>query len=428
MVAATPIAEYDRQRALDLDQADPLAGFRERFVIEDEQLIYLDGNSLGRLPQATHDRLTEVVEREWGDRLIRSWNENWFEAPQRIGGKIAGLIGADPDEVLVADSTSVNLFKLALAALQSQGPERNRIVTDDLNFPSDIYIAEGVLKLAGHQGELVVVPSIDGIHGPCEDIIAALDEQTALLTLTHTAFKSSYTYDMALLTERARQAGVLSLWDLSHSVGAVPVDLHACGADLAVGCCYKYLNGGPGAPAFLYVRRELQERLQNPVSGWMGAANLFDFGLHYQPDPGIRHFLTGTPPILSLCAIEPGLDLLCAAGMERIREKSLHLSEFLIELWRKHLQPLGFRLNSPEDAACRGPHISLGHDDAQRIDLALIREMQVLPDFRKPDNIRLGIPPLYTRFIDVFDALMRMREVVVTGRVQAQVIGGETVT
>jgi len=428
MVAATPIAVYDRQRARELDQADPLAGFRDRFVIEDEELIYLDGNSLGRLPEATHDRLTRVVEREWGDRLIRGWNENWFEAPQRIGGKIAGLIGADPDEVLVADSTSVNLFKLALAALQTQGPKRTHIVTDDLNFPSDIYIAEAALKLAGRAGDLTVVPSSDGIHGPIDAIVATLNDRTALLTLTHTAFKSSYTYDMAQMTARAKQAGVLSLWDLSHSVGAVPVDLHACGADLAVGCCYKYLNGGPGAPAFLYVRRDLQKLLQNPVSGWMGAANLFDFGLHYQPDPGIRRFLTGTPPILSLCAIEPGLDLLCAAGMAQIRDKSLRLSGFLIDLWREHLQPLGFRLNSPTDAACRGPHISLGHDEAQRIDLALIREMQVLPDFRKPDNIRLGIPPLYTRFIDVYDAIMRMREVVESGRYLNQEIGPDTVT
>ena len=404
----------DEAHARSLDAADELAPFRARFQVDDPALIYLDGNSLGRLPLATTELAADLVTRQWGQRLIRSWNEGWMDAPARIGAKIAALIGARPDEVIVADSTSVNLFKLATAALRLQ-TGRSTILTDDLNFPSDIYILQGIVDLLGRQHRLTIVPSPDAVHGPAAALGAACNGDTALLTLSHTVFKSGYTYDMAALTAAAHAAGALVLWDLSHAAGAVEIDLHAAGADLAVGCTYKYLNGGPGAPAFLYVRRDLQERLGNPLSGWFGQERLFDFGLDYTPAPGLRRFLSGTPPLLSLAAIEPGVDLLLEAGMDRLRAKSVRQTDYLIALWETTLAPLGFRLNSPRDAARRGSHISLGHDEGLRIDLALIHDVNVLPDFRAPESIRLGIAPLYTSYHDLFIAVQRLRRVVTDG-------------
>jgi len=402
------------ESASELDAKDPLAGFRRRFLIDDPELIYLDGNSLGRLPAATVELVESAVKEQWGKGLIRSWNDGWFEAPERIGDKIGRLIGARSGEVVVADSTTVNLFKLALTALK-QRPGRSRILTDDLNFPSDLYSLTGVVEALGDRHSLEVVPSADGINGPVEEIRARLDERTALLTLSHVTFKSGYLYDMVALTRAAHEVGALVLWDLSHSAGAVPVDLEAARADLAVGCSYKYLNGGPGAPAFLYVRRDLQESLTNPLPGWMGQLNPFAFELSYQPVADVRRFLTGTPPILSLLMIEPGVDLLLEAGMRRVREKSIRQTGYLIELWRQLLAPLGFSLNSPENAPRRGSHVSLGHSEGLGIDLALIREMKVIPDFRQPDNIRLGIAPLYISFSDIQQAVWRLHEVVERG-------------
>jgi kynureninase len=402
----------DAAYARELDAADPLAAFRERFVHADPRLIYLDGNSLGRLPQVAVTQAQTLVEKQWGDRLIRSWNEGWFDAAERIGAKIAGLLGAHPDEVIVADSTSVNLFKLAVAALRHR-PGRTRILTDDLNFPSDLYILQGVVDLLGNRHRLEVIPSLDGIHGPATGVAGALDERVALVTLSHTTFKSGYTYNMADMTMVAQAIGALVLWDLSHSAGAVPIDLAGSGADLAIGCTYKYLNGGPGAPAFLYVRRSLQAQLGNPITGWMGQKNLFEFAPTYRPVAGLRRFLSGTPPMASLALIEPGVDLLLEAGMERLRAKSVRQTEYLVALWERLLQPLGYTLNSPRDPAQRGSHISLGHPEGLRIDLALIRERNVLPDFRYPDNIRLGIAPIYTSFADIHAAVMRLQEVVV---------------
>jgi kynureninase len=413
----------DEARAL--DAADPLSVFRERFVIADPELIYLDGNSLGRLPRATAARLATVVQHEWGERLVRGWGEGWFEAPQRIGGKLAGLLGAAADEVVLADSTSVNLFKLALAALLAR-PERRVIVTDDLNFPSDLYVLESAARLAG--AAVRVVPSADGIHGPVEALAAALGGDVALLSLSHTCFKSGYTYDMAALTAAAHRAGALALWDLSHSAGAVAVDLNGAAADLAVGCTYKYLNGGPGAPAFLFVRRDLQNELANPISGWIGRRDPFDFAPDYAPVPGIGRFLTGTPPILSLSAVEPGVELLLEAGIERLRERSLRLSEYLIARWQERLAPLGFRLNSPRDPARRGSHVSLGHAEGLRVNLALIHDQKVLPDFRRPDNIRLGIAPLYNSFADLHTAVERLRAVVAERLYEHYDAAGLTVT
>ena len=401
---------FSLEYAQSLDAGDELASFRDQFVA-DPDLIYLDGNSLGRLPKATVKRMQQIVETEWGERLIRSWNEGWIETPGRIGGKIARLVGAQPDEVIIADSTSVNLYRLALAALQSR-PGRHKIVTDDLNFPSDLYILQGLCQQLGPDYTIEVVPSSDGIHGPVNGLAAAIDEDTALVTLSHTVFKTSYTYDMTDITRLAHDAGALTLWDLSHAAGSVLVDLNDAKADLAVGCTYKYLNGGPGAPAFLYVRSDLQETLQNPMQGWMGQTGMFDFGLDYQPAPGLQRFLTGTAPMMSVSAIEPGVDLLLEAGMERLRAKSIRQSEYLVALWEQELAPLGFVLNSSRDVTQRGSHISLGHADGWRIDQALIHDKNVLPDFRKPDNIRIGIAPIYNSFVNIYESVARMKQIV----------------
>lgn len=393
-----------------LDAQDSLAHFRQHFVIDDPELIYLDGNSLGRPLHATQALARDLVERQWARRLIRGWNEGWIEAPARIGAKIARLIGADPDEVLVADATSVNLFKLAVAALRHQAG-RHVVLTDNLNFPSDLYILQGAMGLLGQPHRLEIVPSADGIHGPAAALIGRLQPDVALLTLSHTVFRSSYTYDMAALTAAAHQAGTLVLWDLSHSVGATSVDLHAAGADLAVGCTYKYLNGGPGAPAFLYVRRALHGQLANPISGWMGQHNPFAFGLDYVPAAGLRHFLTGTPPVVALSLIEPGVGLLLEAGMAAVRAKSVQQSEYFIELWESVLAPWGFTLKTPRDTHHRGSHVTLAHPEGLRIDQALIHDMQVITDFRAPDNIRFGFAPIYTSFSEIAAAVARLLQV-----------------
>ncbi len=422
MTFSTDIAYTD-----ELDRRDELAAFRQRFVIDDHELIYLDGNSLGRLPKESVTRMRDVVERQWGVSLIRGWNNGWIDLPERVGGKMAALVGARPDEVIMADATSVNLFKLATAALRAR-PGRTKIVTDDLNFPSDLYILQGILAAAGPDYELQIVPSPDGIHGPVDGLSGAIDDRTALVALSLTAFKSSYTYDMPAVTALAHDAGALMLWDASHAVGALPIALNEAGADLAIGCSYKYVNGGPGSPAFLYVRHDLQEQLANPVSGWMGQKNAFDFSLQYEAAPGLRRFLTGTPAVLSLSAVEVGADLLLEAGLDRLRAKSAAQSEYLVALWREMLAPLGFRLKSPPRVERRGSHITLGHDDGWRIAQALIDEMKVLPDFRAPDNIRFGIAPLYNTFADIHAAATRLRHVVIENRHEAYPDSAKTVT
>ncbi len=403
--------QADPEYAAELDAQDPLANFRERFFIADPDLIYMDGNSLGRLPQSTVTFAEDLIQHQWGERLIRNWNEGWFIAPERVGAKIAHLIGAEPDEVIIADSTSVNLFKLVVAALRFQ-IGRSHILTDNLNFPSDVYVLQGVIDLLDKKHQLVVVSSPDGIYGPEDEIQDRLDSQTALLILSHTVYKSGFIYDMPALTASAHAAGALMLWDLSHSVGSVPIDLNAAQVDLAVGCTYKYLNGGPGAPAFLYIRRDLQDVLRNPIAGWMGQRNPFNFDFEYRPTTGLRHFLTGTYPVVSLSLIESGVDVLLEAGLDNLRAKSLCQSEYLINLWEELLKPLGFTLNTPREADRRGSHVSLGHVEGLRIDQALIHEMNVLPDFRPPDTIRLGIAPIYTSYRDIHTTVMRMQKVV----------------
>lgn len=402
---------YSSAYARVLDCQDVLARFRDRFAFDDPSLIYLDGNSLGRLPLASQALANEIVAGQWGRRLIRSWNEGWFDLPARIGDKLAHLLGAEAGEVIIADSTSVNLFKLAVAALHRQAG-RTRILTDDLNFPSDIYILQGAITMLANSHTVEIVPSADGIHGPVDGLLERLDESVALVVLSHTTFKSGYVYDMAAVTAAAHAVGAWVLWDLSHSAGSVPIDLKSTGIDLAIGCTYKYLNGGPGAPAFLFVRRDLQETLANPLSGWMGQRAPFDFTLAYTPEPGIRHFLTGTPPVLSLALIEPGLDVILEAGIDALRTKSIAQTTYLIALWEEVLQQRGYTLKSPRDAARRGSHVSLGHAEGWRVNQALIRELNVLPDFRAPDTIRLGIAPIYTTFTELHEAAERLRRAV----------------
>lgn len=412
------MGKLDLAEARAMDAGDPLAPFRQRFVIDDPQLIYLLGNSLGRLPRAAAERLRQTVESEWGVRLIRGWNEGWMEMPQRIGDKIGRLLGAQPGEVLVADATSVNLYKVIMAALRLQ-TGRHKIVTDSLNFPSDLYIMQGAVQSAGGRHVVEVVSSEDGVHGPLGDLQQAIDRDTALVALSHTVFKSAYVYEMAAVTRMAHEAGALVVWDLSHSAGSVRVDLGEAGADFAVGCTYKYLNGGPGAPAFLYARHELQKEAQNPISGWMGQDRPFDFQLQYQPAPGLRRFLSGTPAILSMAAMEPGVDLLLEAGMDQVREKSVRQTEYLIALWETYLQPLGFALRSPRAAERRGSHVALSHPQALGISLALKEQMNVLLDFRHPDNLRLSVAPLYTPYEAIYEAVQRIRTVVSEGLYEA---------
>jgi kynureninase len=409
--AAAAGAAGDLAEARRLDAADPLARFRREFVVDDSRLIYLDGNSLGRLPRRTVPRLRRAIEREWGGRLIRGWGEGWFTAGQRIGAKLSLLLGASPDDIVVSDSTSVNLFKLAVAALRAR-PGRSTVVTDELNFPTDLYVLQGAIDLLGQGHRMAVVKSEDGLTVSEGALARAIDGDTGLVTLSHTAYRSGFVHDLERITALAHRAGALTLWDLSHSIGVMPLGLGAAGADLAVACTYKYVNGGPGAPALLHVRRDLQESLANPVWGWFGRRDQFDMEPDYRPAPGIQRFLVGTPPVLSLLAIEPGVDLLLEAGVDRIRAKSMAQTDYLIRLWERELRPLGFALNSPRDAARRGSHVSLGHPEALRIDRALIEEMGVLPDFRYPDNLRLGVAPLYTSFADLHEAVTRIARVV----------------
>lgn len=400
--------------AATLDAQDPLASFRAEFVIEEPDLIYLDGNSLGRLPKRTIAFMREAIEQAWGDRLIRVWNDGWVNTPSELGAKIARLIGARPDEVLAMGATSSNLFRLAVAALRRQ-PERRKIVSDEFNFPSDLYIFQGIIDLLGQQHRLELVRSGDTITIDPQALDAAIDQDTALVSLTHVAFKSAFMHNMAQVTEMAHRAGALMLWDLSHSVGAVPVDLNGCNVDLAIGCTYKYLNGGPGSPAFLYVRRDLQQQLMQPMWGWFAAENPFAFDLEFSPAEDISRFRVGTPPMLSMKAIEPAVDLLLEAGMERLRAKSAQQTDYLIALADAWLEPLGFTVGSPRQSDRRGSHVSLRHPEAYRINRALIEAeppaLKVIPDFRAPDNIRLGVTPLYTTFTEIYRALERIRTI-----------------
>jgi kynureninase len=397
--------------AVSQDANDPLALYKTFFFTPDSNQIYLDGNSLGKLPLKTISLSKELVENQWGKQLIRSWNENWIDLPTVIGSKISKLVGANPDEIIVSDSTSVNLFKLVVASLKNI-PGRKNIVTDDLNFPSDLYILEGVRDLLAdnHQVQLVRIHLDE--DDPEEKIIRAIDENTALVVLTHVAFKSGYRYDMQRITGAAHHKGATVLWDLSHSAGAVEIKLNHCQVDMAVGCTYKYLNGGPGAPAFLFVRKSLQDKVHSPVWGWFGDKQPFNFNLNYQSADSIQKFLCGTPPILSMSLILPGVEMILEAGIKSIENKSKKLSEFFLELFDQELAPLGFLLGSPRDPGSRGSHISIRHPQARAICQILIERYYNIPDFRSPDNIRLGFAPLYVSFMDILNTVNNIKSII----------------
>jgi kynureninase len=406
--------------AQQLDSEDSLASYREQFVFNDPDLIYLDGNSLGMMPKAARERSRQVVDEQWGTDLIRGWNKGWWEAPHRVGDKIGRIIGVAPGQTVVGDTVSINLFKLATAALTLQ-PDKTRIITDTFNFPSDLYILQGITKLLsssstlrdGRGYDLKLIGATDNDITPdLAALEAAIDENTALVTLSHVVFKSGYMYDMQRITELAHAKGALVLWDLSHSVGSVPVELDACNADFAIGCTYKYLNGGPGAPAFLYVNNKIWERLSSPIWGWWGQNNPFDFDLEYTPAPGVQRFLVGTQPMISMLTMEAALEPLFQAGMDALRAKSILMTDYASFLTDELLAPLGFSLGSPRDSARRGSHISIRHKEGYRINQALIEEMNVIPDYREPDNIRLGLAPLYISFSDIWEGFDRIRSVV----------------
>ncbi len=400
------MSRYTRASVRTLDLADPLAPMRDLFFLP-RGVIYLDGNSLGALPKATAGRVSEVVRKEWGEGLIRSWNDaGWIEAPQRVGDKIARLIGAQPGEVIVADSTSINLFKVLAAALALR-PDRRVILSTPDNFPTDLYMAQGLIKQLGVGHELRLVEA--------DELAGCLTDEVAALMVTHANYQSGRILDMPGLTRLAHKQGALALWDLAHSAGALPVDLTAAEVDLAVGCGYKYLNGGPGAPAFLYVARRHQEAFSQPLSGWMGHAEPFEFVTDYQPAEGVSRYLCGTPPMLSLAALECGVDMLIEADMARIREKSLALSSLFIQLVESRLSRFGLELATPRDAAIRGSQVSFRHPEGYAIMQALIAD-GVIGDFRMPDILRFGFTPLYLRYVDVWDAVTRLRRILVERR------------
>ncbi|WP_338242330.1 kynureninase [Aurantiacibacter hainanensis] len=383
--------------AVRLDAADPLAGCREQFLIDDD-IAYLDGNSLGALPRATPGRIDDVVRREWGKDLIDSWNSaGWIDLPRTIGGKIAPLVGAKPHEVVVSDSVSVNLFKLMSAAL-AERPGRKVILSETGNFPTDVYMIEGLEAQGLAERRLVERDAIE----------EHISQDVALLLLTHVHYKSGEMFDMSRLTKAAHDAGALVLWDLSHSVGAVPVDLNAANADFAVGCGYKYLNGGPGAPAFAWVAERHHDSLRQPLSGWMGHAAPFSFSDDYEPAPGVDRLLCGTPPIISMRALEVGVDLMAGIGIEALVAKSRKLSEFT----RAAMADLVPELPciSPADPARRGSQLSFVHGNAYQLCQALIAR-KVIGDFRAPDVLRLGFAPAYVRFADCWRAVSELREI-----------------
>jgi len=398
----------DRAYAEALDAADQLSHFRDRFVRPNwDDVTYLNGNSLGPLPIRTQARIAEVIDQEWGIGLVRSW-DNWIQLPRQAGDMVAEhLLGAEPGQVIVCDSVTVNLYKLAWAALDAR-PGRTVIVTDDDNFPTDRYVLAGVADQRGCELRLIHSDIDEGVSE--QALAEALDDSVALVELSHAAYRSGALADMARLTALAHDAGALILWDLCHSAGAVPVQLDADGADMAVGCTYKYINAGPGAPAFLYVRDELQHQLRQPIWGWFSQRDQFEMGPHYDPAPGMTSFMAGTPDVIGAIAVEEGARLLAEAGLPQLRAKSTALTDYLIALADDWLTELGFAVASPRASARRGGHVSLRHDDAWQLTQALLRT-GVIADYRTPDRVRLAPAPLYTSFTQVWDGMDQLREI-----------------
>jgi kynureninase len=389
------------EEARQLDATDPLAFTRDRFRLP-EGVIYLDGNSLGALPAATADRLRKVATSQWGDDLITSWNKHgWIDWPARIAAKLAAIVGARPNELLIADSTSVCLFKLLAAAVGAR-PGRRTILTQKHNFPTDLYVAQGLCDMLGLTLKAV----------PAEQVASAIDEDTAVVTLTHVDYRSASIHDMRAINDAAHAAGALAVWDLSHSAGAIQLDLNGTGSDVAVGCGYKYLNGGPGAPAFVYVAERLQDELRPPLQGWMGHAEPFAFDDDYRPASGILKFLTGTPSILALAALDAGLDTFAGVSMRDVEAKAQAITQLFVDEVEGRCGSQ-VRLASPRDPARRASHVCFAHPEGYAIMQALIAR-GVIGDFRAPDLMRFGFAPLYNSFADVFRAAHLLAEILAT--------------
>ncbi|RMF07426.1 MAG: kynureninase [Alphaproteobacteria bacterium] len=387
-----------------LDAKDPLAPARDRFILP-EGLIYMVGNSLGALPKETAARMDRAVRQEWGQNLVTGWNrDNWVDLPYRVGAKIAKLVGAGADEVIATDSTSINIFKLVVGALALR-PGRSKIITEPGNFPTDLYVLQGIRDLLPDRVTLEVVERTR--------LLDAVDKDTALVLLTQVHYKTGEVLDMARVTRAVQAKGALILWDLSHSTGAIPVDLNGANADLAVGCGYKFLNGGPGAPAFLYVAKRHQDQIAPPITAWFGHASPFEFSDHYQPAPGIVRNMTGTPAVLGLSALDASLDVWDQVDMATVRLKSLELGNIFIEQVEARCTAHGFRLASPRDDS-RGSQVSFYHEHGYPVMQALIAH-GVVGDFRAPDILRFAITPLYQRYVDIWDAAERIGEVMESG-------------
>jgi len=381
----------------ELDAADPLASFRDRFVIDDDLVAYFDGNSLGRLPAATRDRLAAFIREEWGHDLIRGWADRWVDLPVAVGGELGTLIGAAAGQTVVADSTSVCLYKLLYAAVDLR-PGRTEILAERAGFPTDRYLVESVARARGLEVRLVDDPT---------DLSRVVSERTALVLLNHVDYRIGLLLDLPALTEQIHEVGALVLWDLCHSAGALPIDLDAAGADLAVGCTYKYLNGGPGAPAFIYVAERHLVDARQPIEGWWSAADMFAMANQYEASPSIRRMLSGTPPVSGILAVQEGVRLTAEAGIEAIRTKSAALTTFALELLDAH----GLATVTPREPDLRGGHVTVQHPQAREI-TAAVAERGVLPDFREPDLIRLGLSPLSTSFAEVEAGIKVLAEVI----------------
>lgn len=406
------LSEALRQEAERLDATDSLASYRDAFVLPEGVLAYLDGNSLGRPLARTRDRIGDFVADEWGERLIRSWDEQWFERPLALGDQLGRVVlGAAPGQCVVADSTTVMLYKMLRAAVDAalrDEPGRDEIVADTENFPTDRFVVDAVAAERGLSVHWITPDPAAGVT--VEQVSAVVSERTAVVLLSHVAYKSAYVADLPAITAAVHEVGALTLWDLCHSAGAVELALDADGVDLAVGCTYKYLNGGPGAPAFGYVGHRLQERLVQPIAGWMGHADPFAMGGSYEPAQGMRRFISGTPPILGMLPLHDMLDLIEDAGMPALRAKSVLLSEFTIRVAEEMLAPYGVTVASPREVERRGSHVLLEHN-AMREVVAGLWERGVIPDFRNPRGLRLGLSPLSTSFSEVLLALAHVGDI-----------------
>ena len=400
--------ETSKAFAHQLDKQDKLKDFRKEFKLEN--IIYLNGNSLGALSKESEKRTKSLVEKEWGERLIRGWNEGWYDLPVKLGGYLEQLLDAENGSIIVDNTTTVNMFKLIPGILKMQSP-RKKIIIDSFNFPTDFYVLQGINSLLKDNYDIVYIESKDDIEITLADVERELDENTALLFFSAVAYKSSFLHDIEQINEMAHKKGVLTLWDLSHSVGVIEHSLKKETFDFAVGCTYKYLNGGPASPAFLYIRKDLQENIENSISGWFAHEAPFNFERDFKAAESIRKFLISSPPILSSAPLEPSLRLILYAGIKNLRAKSILMTEYFIFLVDKVLKGYNFRISSPRDYRKRGSHVALRHHEGYRLSLAL-RDQNIIVDFRQPDFIRFAFAPLYNNFEDIYETVLSIKNII----------------